>query len=500
MPGEQPVLEMQGISKKFPGVQALDSVDFEVYPAEIVAMIGENGAGKSTLMNILGGIHPADSGILRYAGREVYIRTVADSIALGISFIHQELNILDNLTVAENVFLNREPLWGGPLQLIDRKKICEMTVPYLEKLGYHISPDTPINRLSIAQRQMVEIAKALSQSADVLIMDEPTSSLTLDESERLFSVMQELRAQGVSIIYISHRLAEVEKRADRIIGLRDGKNSGRLSRGEINHDEMIKLMVGRKLNTFNIARKECKATGSFRVVDLVTKEFPGSSVTFEVVKGEILGFAGLVGAGRSEMARTIFGVDERIGGKFFLEDQELKIVSARDAIAYGLFLVPEERRKHGLLTGLSVCENISLPDLKSYSHMGLMQRRHEIEKSSHHVKQLNIKTASLKTKAGNLSGGNQQKLVLAKWMAMKPRVLIFDEPTKGIDVVAKVEIYRLMRDLADRGVIVIIISSDMEEILTVSDRISVMCNGKITGVLERKEFDEEKVMELAVRY
>src|SRR5215813_2942602 len=327
-----PVIEMRGITKRFDGVLALDGVDLCVYSAEIVALAGENGAGKSTLMKILGGIYQPDAGALCIDGREVVIRSVSDAIARGIGFIHQELNVLDNLDVAENVFLGREPVWGGPLRLVDRRKIHDDADVFLKRLGLDISSRTQLGNLSIAQQQMVEIAKALSLNARILIMDEPTSSLTLIETSRLLEVAKELRAQGVSIIYISHRLAEIQDIADRVVVLRDGRNAGALTKEEINHDVIVRLMVGRDLQRSYVRPKQAAKEPHLEVKDLRTRRYPHHAVSFDVRAGEILGFAGLVGAGRSELAETIFGVDVALGGNLRLQDQPITISGARDAI------------------------------------------------------------------------------------------------------------------------------------------------------------------------
>ena len=496
-----PLLEMRGIGKRFPGVVALDAVDFQVNTAEVVALLGENGAGKSTLMKILGGLYQPDAGEIRVEGSPVQIHSVNDSIGLGIGFIHQELNVLDNLDVAANVFLGREPVLGGalkPLRLVDRQKMNADAAVHLGRLGLEVSPDVPLSRLSIAQQQLVEIAKALSLNARLLIMDEPTSSLTLTETERLLAVVKDLRAHGVSVIYISHRLGEVAQIADRAVVLRDGRNAGILAREEITHNRMVQLMVGRELRHSYVAPQQEAQAGFFEIRDLETTRYPGRKLSFALGKGEILGFAGLVGAGRSEMAQAIFGVDDRLGGKFFFNGQELNVQSSRDAIRHGIYLVPEDRRQTGLIVENTIRENISLPALQRYAARGLVNRERERAAAETFSKRLNVKTASIETLVKNLSGGNQQKVVLAKWLQLDPKVMIFDEPTRGIDVGAKAEIYELLRGLAANGVGVIVISSDMEEILGLSDRLAVMHEGRITGTLDRNDCTEENVMRLAV--
>ncbi|HEV3470813.1 MAG TPA: sugar ABC transporter ATP-binding protein [Pyrinomonadaceae bacterium] len=494
-----PLLQMKGIGKRFPGVVALAGVDLEVYPGEVVALIGENGAGKSTLMKVLGGVYQPDEGEILVEGRPVRVHSVSDAIRLRIGFIHQELNVLDNLDVGSNVFLGREPRRAGWLNLVDTKRMHEEAESYLRRLGLDVPSRTPLARLSIAQQQMVEIAKALSQQARILIMDEPTSSLTLSETERLMAVIKDLRSQGVSIIYISHRLGEVKELADRVVVLRDGRNAGSLKREEITHDRMVKLMVGRDLESFYAHGEEGAARPArFAVRGLRTRRYPQHAVSFEIGAGEILGFAGLVGAGRSEVAQAVFGVDPPAGGEVALDGETLKIQSPRDAIRRGIYLVPEDRRRSGLIVEEVIRKNVTLPSLGRYARAGLVQAGAERRVAQEVCKRLNVKAPSVEARAGNLSGGNQQKVVLAKWLSREPKVLIFDEPTRGIDVGAKAEIYDLMRGLAREGVAIMMISSDMEEVLGVSDRVAVMHEGRLTGVLTRAEFSEEAVMRLAV--
>jgi ribose transport system ATP-binding protein len=494
----EPFLDVRHVTKRFPGVLALSDVSLAVDQGEVVALIGENGAGKSTLMRILGGVHQADAGEIRIGGHAVTLRSVADSISRGIGFVHQELNNLPNLDVSANVYLGREPLWGGPLRLINRRLLHRQTEPHLRRLGLYISPATPLGRLSLAQQQMVEIAKALSLSARLIIMDEPTSSLTLKETNTLLATIRDLHRQGVAVIYISHRLGEVNQVADRVVVLRDGRNAGDLDRAQITHDNMVRLMVGRDIHT----RRDLAATpvrpGGLSVCGLRTPAHPQFPLSFEAHPGEILGFAGLVGAGRSEMATALFGTTPALAGAISLDNQPLSIRAPRDAIRAGIYLVPEDRRKTGLLVEMNVRENITLPNIWSVARLGLIQGATERRLAGESAARLRIKTPTVETKAGNLSGGNQQKIVLAKWLARNPRVLIVDEPTRGIDVGAKAEIYRLLRELADRGVVIVMISSDMEEVLAVSDRLAVMHEGCISGFLDRREFSEEAVMRLAV--
>ncbi len=498
-----PALQMKGMSKRFPGVIALDGVDIEVHPAEILALIGENGAGKSTLMKILGGVTKRDAGMVSIAGEQVEIISPREASRLGIEFIHQELSVLDNLDVAANIFLRREPTRFGWLGIIDRGRIYPEADLLLKKLGLDISSRTLLSKLSLAQQQLVEIVRAISVGARILIMDEPTSSLTLSETRRLLEIIKDLKMQGVSVIYISHRLDEVEEIADRVVALRDGKNAGMLERQEIAHDRMVRMMVGRELKDFYISpedrAEEAKGRNAswFDVRGLRTTKYPQHRVSFSVGQGEILGLAGLVGAGRSEVARAIFGVDPAFGAEITLGGQALSIRSPREAIASGVYLVPEDRRRSGLILETSVRENITLPGLKKYATAGLVNGTMELEAATTICRTNNIKTPSPEVRAATLSGGNQQKIVLSKWLALRPKVLIFDEPTRGIDVGAKAEIYSLMRQLARQGVAMIAISSDMEEVLGISDRIAVMREGQITGIVDREGFSEEAVMHLA---
>jgi ribose transport system ATP-binding protein len=491
-----PLLEMRGISKKFPGVIALDNVSLRIEAGEVVALCGENGAGKSTLMKILGGVYQPDAGEILLDGRRVKFHGVNDSMRHGVAFIHQELNVLGNLDVAANVFLGREP--KNVLGLIDAKKIHAAAAPFLRRLGLEVSTRTRLDKLSIAHQQMVEIAKALSLNSRLIIMDEPTSSLTLAETKRLLELVCELSAQGVSIVYISHRLGEIDECADRIVVLRDGKNAGELPHGESSHDKLVSLMVGREIKNAYVAPGTAKKPGFLKVRNASSALHPGKTVSFDAAGGEILGFAGLVGAGRSEIAKVIAGLDRSPPKEIFLDGKRLSIGKPRDAIDQGIYLAPENRRTEGLVVEMSVRENISLPSLKNFSSFGLIRRKSEDQVAAQQVASLRVKTPTTGTRVLNLSGGNQQKVVLGKWLAMQPRVMILDEPTRGIDVGAKAEIYRLMRELADGGAVVLMISSDMEEILNVSDRIAVMYEGEISGVLERADCKEENVMQLAI--
>jgi ribose transport system ATP-binding protein len=497
-PMTAPFLELVDVTKAYPGVVALDRVSFSVSPGEVIGLVGENGAGKSTLMKVLGGVVEPTAGIIRVDGVERKSLTVRDAIAAGIAFVHQELNLFDNLDVAGNVFIGREPLTGGPLKLIDRKRLHAQVQPYLDRLAVDFGPDTPISSLSLARRQLVEIAKALSFDARLVIMDEPTSSLTVSETDRLMQVIAALKANGVSVIFISHRLAEVERCADRVVVLRDGRLVGALPREEVSASAMIRLMIGRDLKSLYTPPAAAPGDDALSLVDLRTSAFPAAGVTLGVRHGEILGLAGLVGSGRTELARAIFGIDRPANGEIRMNGTPITVQTPRDAIERGIFLVPEDRKRDGLLLGFPIHENISLPDLPAYARGNLVQPALEMRNAETQRKRLNIRTPAVTVGASSLSGGNQQKVVLAKWLSMKPRVMIFDEPTRGIDVGAKNEIYDMLRSLADAGVAILMISSDMEEVIGVSDRIAVMHEGQISGFLDRSRFSEHNVLQLAV--
>jgi ribose transport system ATP-binding protein len=488
---------MSGISKRFPGVVALDDVAFEIGAGEIVALVGENGAGKSTLMKILAGLHRPDHGTIRLDGRDVTMHAPEDAARLGIAVIHQELEVIDNLDVAGNVFLGREPVYGGVLRLLDRRRLYDDTRAHLQRLGTTLEPHTPVRMLSTAQQQLVAIARALSMQARILIMDEPTSSLTIADTERLFQVIRDLRASGVAVVYISHRLTEIEVLADRVVVLRDGKNVGTLARSEISRERMVRMMVGRELAPYTKAATESGPV-CLQLEGVRTERYPSHDVSLGVRRGEVLGVAGLVGAGRTELAEAICGVQRAVAGRFLLDGQPIDLTSPADAIARGIYLIPEDRRRVGLVTMMGVGENVSLPALSRYARWGLVRRRMEAADTSRIASELRVKTASIDTPVGSLSGGNQQKVVLAKWLSLTPAVIVFDEPTRGIDVGAKAEIYQLIRSLAARGVAIVMISSDMEEILANSDRVAVMHEGRVTGVLDHAECTQEAIMQLAV--
>jgi ribose transport system ATP-binding protein len=488
------LLEARSLTKSFPGVRALKGVSLTVERAEVLAVIGENGAGKSTLMKILAGVQAADSGEILLDGQPVALDSVHDALANGIALIHQELNLADNLDVAANIFLGREPRRLG---WIDAARTHREAKQFLDAVGLDVKPDTLVSTLAIGQQQLVEIAKALSTNARVLIMDEPTSSLSAGEAENLFKVINDLRTRGVSIVYISHRLGEVKRLADRVTVLRDGENSGGLAREEINHATMVKLMVGRDLSQFYPHEPHRAGEVALQVDRLRTPMYPRHEVSFKVHAGEIVGLAGLVGAGRTEVLLSLFGVTPALGGTIHVGGKEISPASPQEAIEAGLALVPEDRKQQGVVLGMPVRENVSLASLRRDQRNGFLNLRREVELSTEMIGAMRIKTPNDRQVVQFLSGGNQQKVVLGKWLAMQPRVLFLDEPTRGIDVGAKQEIYKLMEELARKGVAILFVSSEMEEILGMSDRVLVMHEGRLTGELQRAELSEEAVMHLA---
>jgi ribose transport system ATP-binding protein len=489
------LLELIGITKVYPGVTALDDISLRVERAEVLGLIGENGAGKSTLMKILGGVEAPTAGTIRIDRQDHAMLSVNEAMRAGIAFVHQELNLFDNLDVAANVFIGREPLRFG---LVNRKQMRARVAPLLARLGADFEPDTPVEGLSIAQRQLVEIAKALSLDARIIIMDEPTSSLTLRETERLLKVIEELRIAGVSVIYISHRLGEVKSCANRVICLRDGRVVGELAHENIDHSAMIQLMIGRDLKALYVPPARKPHDGGFEIRDVIGEAFPDRTVDLSVRRGEILGLAGLVGSGRTSLARAIFGIDRILAGQILLDGTPMELTSPRHAIRHGIYLVPEDRKRSGLILDMPIVENITLANLIAYTRMLLVRRNAELTMSRVQRTRLSIRAPGDGTQVVTLSGGNQQKVVLAKWLSMRPQVIIFDEPTRGVDVGAKNEIYLLMRELADHGVAILMISSDMEEVIGVSDRIAVMHDGTIRGILERPQFSEYNVLHLAI--
>jgi ribose transport system ATP-binding protein len=490
-----PLLQMNGISKSYPGVQALNNVDFEVEAGEVHALVGENGAGKSTLMKILAGAEPRDSGEILLNGRPVGDLTPQKALELGIGMVHQEFNLVPYLSAAENIFLGREPRSRIP-GFIDFKTMYREAQRIVDSLGANFDVRRPVASLSVAQQQMVEIAKATSQNAVIIAMDEPSATLTEHELESLFHLIRSLKASGIGIIYISHRLEEISQIADRVTVLRDGQLVGTRRVSEVSREDLIRMMVGRELKDM-IPKQPAPIGGEVLRVEHLSRAGVLHDINLTVRAGEILGIAGLVGAGRTELARAIFGADPIDSGKIYLFGQEVKITSPQAAIRHGIGLVPEDRKQLGLVLQMVVRENISLANLKELSIAGFVNRRRERTAADQFVRELRIRTPSVEQKVRNLSGGNQQKVVLAKWLFTRSKVLIFDEPTRGIDVGSKVEIYQLMNELAAKGVAIIMISSELPEILGMSDRILVMHEGRIAGELSREEATQEKIMHLA---
>lgn len=491
-----PLLEVRGLCKQFPGVRALHEVSLELHEAEVLAIIGENGAGKSTLMKILAGVQPADSGSYHLDGKPVHFQNVREAMAAGVALIHQELNLAANLDLAANIFLGREP---NRLGFVDDNSIHTAAGEYLERVGLDLPTDTIVGDLSIGKQQLVEISKALSCDARVLIMDEPTSSLSQGETETLFGVVHDLRKQGISIIYISHRLGEVKELADRVTVFRDGENAGDLQKNEIDHDAMVRLMVGRELSEFYDRKIHEPGEVVLELDRVRSPAYPNTEISLQIHAGEIVGIAGLVGAGRTELLHTIFGVTSALGGTMKIDGQTTRPKNPQNAITAGMALAPEDRKLHGLVLPLSVRENTSLASLKRDQKKGFLNFEAEEEVAEKAVTQLQIKTPHLDQLTRLLSGGNQQKIVLGKWLALKPRLLMLDEPTRGIDVGAKREIYRLMEKLAGEGMAILFVSSEMEEILGMADRALVMHEGGISGELNRNELSEEAILQLATR-
>lgn len=490
-----PLLQLKKISKSFGGVQALSKVDFAISAGEIIGLIGENGAGKSTLMKILGGVHPPSSGDIQLEGAPVIIHGAKAAEQRGISFVHQELNLLDNIDIAGNIFLGREPKRFG---CIDQKSLHNRALPILDQLGLHLDSRTAVSRLTNGQQQLVEIAKALSMDAKLLILDEPTSSLSIQEADTLLKLMTKLKGQGMAIIFISHRLSEVESIADRVVALRDGENAGELGPGEIQRDRMISMMIGRDLSEVYPVSNPVDTETVLSVENLSTRRWPKGNASFTVRAGEILGVAGLVGAGRSELAQALFGVDSSPSGTIAVNGETLERGKVKSAIASGVFLAPEDRKASGLILEMTIRENMTLNSLDQFTRRSWIDFKSERVRANEWLKEFGIKAPSVEVPASSLSGGNQQKVVLSKWMTLAPKVMIFDEPTRGIDMGARQEIYQAIVRLSETGCAILMISSDMEELLGMSHRIAVMREGSLSGILDRDEFSEKAIMTLAV--
>jgi ribose transport system ATP-binding protein len=493
MAEDPPLLIMRGITKRFPGVLALHEVNFDVRAGEVHALIGENGAGKSTLMKCLSGVYQRDSGEILFKGRPVNFANARQAQEAGIVTIYQELNQIPYLSITENIFLGTE-IKRGPL--LNWPEMHRQARELLNRLHLDIDPRTPIARLGVGQQQMVEVAKALHYKADLIIMDEPTSALSVRETEELFTIIRQLKANGVGLVYISHHLDETFEISDRITVLRDGRHITTEPISEMDIERLIRLMVGRDLSEQFPKEIVPRGREVLRVENL-TQGNRLHNISFTLHEGEVLGIAGLVGAGRTELVRALFGADPIDSGKIFIDGQRVFINSPRDAIRHGLALLTEDRKRQGLILNMSTRENITLSVLETLTPTIFTNRRKEAELSQRYIDSMAIKTPSQDQLVVNLSGGTQQKVVLAKWMATHPRILIFDEPTRGIDVGAKVEIYKLINTLVKEGVAIIMVSSEMPEVLGMSDRIMVICEGRVTGFLTREEATQEKIMALA---
>jgi len=488
------LLQMKNIHKRFPGVYALKSVNFELKAGEVHGLLGENGAGKSTLMKVLAGIYDVDEGEIYIDGRKVEINDVKDSQKAGVSIIHQELVLVPYMSVAENIFSGREPV--GRLGFVKKDEMLAQAQKLLDSFDLGIDASRLVVDLNIAQRQMVEIARAISFNSKILVMDEPTSSLTEKEVEFLFKTIESLKAKGVGIVYISHRMAELFRITDRITVMRDGQYIGTRVTKETNVDELISMMVGRELTDYYHRTFHELGEVTLEVKNL-TRNGVFKDVSFSLRKGEILGFSGLVGAGRSEIMKAIFGLDPIDSGEIYIEGKKVEIKSPRDAMNLGIALVPENRKDEGLILKSSVGYNMTLRVLDEFIKFIRVNRAKENEIIDTYVQELGIKTPSRSQSVANLSGGNQQKVVIAKWLAAKPKILILDEPTRGVDVGAKAEIYAIMNNLVQTGVSIIMISSELPEIINMSDRVAVVHNGSIKGILNKDELSQEKIMHLA---
>lgn len=491
------IVSMKNICKTFPGVKALDHVNFELRSGEVMALLGENGAGKSTLMKVLSGVYTRDEGSLEIFGKEYGDLTPKQAQEAGVAIIHQELNMCSHLSVAENMFLGREISKG--LSLNNAKMEAEAK-KILDDLKIDIDPKQTVGDLPVSKQQMVEIAKALSINAKILIMDEPTSSLTAREIEDLFRIIKKLKSEGKGIVYISHRLEELQHIVDRVTIMRDGQYITSMNFGDVTMEQIINFMVGREIKE-KFPRVECKKGKKVFEVKNLNAGKMVRDINFSVYEGEIVGFAGLMGAGRTETTRAIFGVDPKESGQIYVDDREVEIKCPMDAIRNGVVLAPEDRKKDGLCTKLSIRHNLALPNLDMICNkLGVINSLKETQLCDKAVEELRIKTPSIDVDSGNLSGGNQQKVVVGKWLARDSKVVIFDEPTRGIDVGAKVEIYNLMNELKQQGIAVMFVSSEMPEVMGIADRIIVMCDGRITGEVMAKDTTQNEILTLATTF
>lgn len=493
---QTPLLEAQGITKRFPGVLALDDVQFTLRPGEVHSLVGENGAGKSTLMKVLGGIHRPDAGVLRLNGVETTIHGPLDAQSKGISIIHQELNLMPDLTVEQNIFFGREQYEGIRFNL-SPSKMRKETKELLERVGLHLDPDARVGDLTVATQQMVEIAKALSFDAKVLIMDEPTAALTDRETEALFKVMEDFVKPDTAIVYISHRMNEIKRVSDTITVMRDGRWVSTGPAADLSIDDIIEKMVGRRIES-NIRPQpgDPDAEVVLKVEGLCTKKLL-KDVSFELRRGEILGFAGLVGAGRTETARALIGADPKTAGRVEIEGREVNIKSPEDAVKHSLAYLSEDRKRYGLLLDKDLVLNTALPSYRIWSRGIVVDDSQAVGTAARYIDRLRVKTPSARQRAKNLSGGNQQKVVIGKWLARDCDILIFDEPTRGIDVGAKDEIYDLLNQLAAQGKSIIVISSEIPEVLRLAQRIVVMWEGRVTGTISNDEATQNSIMALA---
>ncbi len=492
-----PVLEMRGIAKRFHGVSALENVALTIYPGEVHALMGENGAGKSTLMKILAGAYIADEGEIRINGKPAKITDPASARQAGINLIYQELNVAPNLTVTENMYMGSELKKG---QFLDRQAMQAEAQKVLDSLGATFGANTIVGSLAIAEQQQVEIARALKDNSRILVMDEPTAALSDRETERLFEVIRKLRADGIAIIYISHRMEEIYALADRISVLRDGQYIGSLTKAEISAQRLVQMMVGRSMQDFYEHQRRTNPGAVVLEVKNISDGRKVQPASFQLHAGEILGLAGLVGAGRTEISRLIFGADPKASGEVWLNGKKLKINSPGDAIAAGIGYVPEDRKDQGLFLEMSSRKNIGLNRLKQDAKAGLVNWGSVNNIAQQAVENFNIRLANLEIRAVDLSGGNQQKLLLARWLAIKPKVLMLDEPTRGVDIGAKSEIYRIISDLAAQGVAILMVSSELAEIIGMSDRVLVMREGELVGELDDsagQEITQENIMQYA---
>ncbi|MDY0997723.1 sugar ABC transporter ATP-binding protein [Pantoea agglomerans] len=489
-----PILEMRGITRRFGSFYALKGVDLTVYPGEVHALMGENGAGKSTLMKILAGAYTASSGEILIEGKPWALKGPKEALAAGITLIYQEINLAPNLTVAENIFLGSEIAPGG---LVRRRQMAEEAQRVIDRLGAQFSAWDLVSRLSIAEQQQVEIARALQRNSRILVMDEPTAALSNRETEQLFALIKRLRSEGMAIIYISHRMAEVYELSDRVSVLRDGEYVGSLTRDQLNASELVRMMVGRPLSDlFN--KDRAIPLGDIRLaVNHLTDGGKVHPSSLEVRAGEIVGLAGLVGAGRSELAQLVFGVHKPKEGEIWIDGEKVTIHSPRDAIARGIGFLTENRKEQGLFLEMAAQENIVMATLERDASYGMLNRRKGQTIASVAIASLNIRVPHAQVRAGGLSGGNQQKLLISRWVAIGPRILILDEPTRGVDVGAKSEIYRMMQEMARQGVAILMISSELPEVVGMSDRVYVMHEGTIVGELEGSHISQENIMTLA---